>query len=90
MPNTGRVSNLRVTGDAFGNAFEGDVITVYVNGVATALSCTVNGSGKCENVTESVGVTQGDELGATVTGNGPVTMSMELCLSGVGGCRRNP
>jgi len=89
MPNAGRVRTLRVTGNDISDAPEGSVITVYVNGNPTALSCTVGATGKCQDLGHSVGVRAGDELGATATvpGYGSVTLSLEVCLSDAGnGC----
>ena len=89
MPNSGYVRNLRVTGDAFGNALEGSVITVYLNGSPTALSCTVSATGICQDEANTVKVKPGDELGATFLAPNAdeMTMSLEVCLSDNGtGC----
>lgn len=89
MPSRGHVRNLRVTGDSGGNALEGTVITVYVNSAPTALSCTVDATGTCQDDVHVVGVRPGNELGATfaATGATGITMSLEVCLSnGVNGC----
>lgn len=84
MPYRGRMRNLRLTGDYAENALEGSVITVYVNGSPTALSCTVDTSGTCQDNAHTVGVRPGDELGATFTVNTQkgtgMTMSLAVCF----------
>jgi hypothetical protein len=91
MPSAGHVRNLRVTGDGVGNALEGSVVTVYLNGSPTLLACTVGAAGTCRDAVDIVRAKPGDELGATFQAPGPgidnMTMSLEVCLSDRGnGC----
>jgi hypothetical protein len=68
---------------------EGSVITVYLNGSPTALSCTVSTTGICQDEANTVKVKPGDELGATFLAPNAdeMTMSLEVCLSDNGtGC----
>jgi hypothetical protein len=67
IPSHGNIRNLRVTGGYGANAESGSVVTVYVNGSPTALSCTVGTAGTCENQTDSIKVKAGDEVSATFT-----------------------
>ncbi|MGA2857025.1 MAG: hypothetical protein ABSE40_09155 [Candidatus Sulfotelmatobacter sp.] len=64
MPSAGTLMNLRVTDDATN---QGSVATVYVNGTATALTCTEDSSGKCSDTTHGIEVQAGDEVEATYT-----------------------
>jgi hypothetical protein len=67
MPSNGNLGNLRVTGGYDSKAEQGSVITVYVNGSATALSCTVGAAGTCVDQANKVPVNTGDEVSATFT-----------------------
>lgn len=64
MPSAGTLLYLRVTDDV---AEQGSVITVYVNGQATALTCAVSSTGKCSDTSHKVSVKAGDEVAATYT-----------------------
>jgi hypothetical protein len=60
MPSAGTLQNLRVL-----TASEGAVVTVYINGSASALTCTIPGNGftpgsKCSDTTHTVSVSAGD------------------------------
>ena len=59
MPLACTVSALRVKLSTAGNIKDGRVITLYKNGSATALSCTL-ASGACTDLTHSVSVVIGD------------------------------
>jgi hypothetical protein len=91
VPSQGKLRNLRVTGGYDFNAEPGSVITVYINGSPTALSCTVGAGGTCGDQTDAVTVRAGDEMSATFTAPDSTTaemnMSFEVCLSKHGtGC----
>jgi hypothetical protein len=64
MPSAGTLLNLQVADDA-SNA--GSVATVYVNGLATSLTCTETSNGKCSDTTHRISVLAGDEVAATYT-----------------------
>src|SRR5215471_10153219 len=65
MPSAGILQNLHVTGGGFAGPGEGSTVTIYVNGSATPLTCTVDVSGKCADKTHRVSVSAADEVSAT-------------------------
>lgn len=67
IPSKGILQILRVTGGPEFGPGEGSVITVFVNGAPTSLSCTVDSSEKCADTTHKVRVYGGDEVSATFT-----------------------
>lgn len=66
MPTRGQLGNLSVTGSYTANAETGTMVTVYVNGSPTALTCMVASGGKCQDVVDHVLVNAGDEVGAVL------------------------
>jgi hypothetical protein len=64
LPNSGTLVNLHVVDDATN---QGSVITIYVNGNATRLTCTENTSGRCMNTNALIQVKAGDQVAATYT-----------------------
>jgi hypothetical protein len=80
IPSHGNLRNLRVTGSYTASAEKGSIVTVYLNGSPTALSCTVGNAGTCEDDTNSVMVKAGDEVSATFTApdaSGQMIMALE-------------
>ena len=79
-PSTGTLQNLRVTGGYSSGAGLGTTVTVYVNSYPTALTCTINSTGKCSDTTHRVNVQAGAEVAATLTQavSDPVEMQMSL------------
>jgi hypothetical protein len=80
MPSTGTLQNLRVTGGYSAGAGLGTTVTIYVNSYPTALTCTINSTGKCSDTTHKVNVQPGAEVAATLTQvvSDPVEMQMSL------------
>ena len=79
MPSAGTLQNLRVTGGAIKGATPGSSATVYVNGTATALTCTVSTSGTCADAIHKVTVKAGNEVAATYSsGDGSMDMIMSF------------
>jgi hypothetical protein len=81
MPSAGTLQNLHVTIESGVFVGGGGVLTIYVNGESTDLSCTGDASGKCSDTTHTISVNAGDEVGATYT-PGPglnlgITVSLE-------------
>jgi len=80
MPSAGTLLNLRVTDDP---SNQGSSVTIYVNGKATALTCTEGTSGKCSDTKHKIRVKAGDEAAATYTSstgnltNAGMIMSLE-------------
>lgn len=64
MPSGGTLQKLQVVDDA---ANQGSTVIVYVNGQATALTCTENALGRCTNTTARIHVRSGDQVAATYT-----------------------
>jgi hypothetical protein len=55
----------------------GSVATIYVNGSATDMTCTVGTSGKCADTTHKVSVHAGDEVAGTIA----ITSGTEVLVS---------
>ena len=79
MPSAGTLQNLHVTGGYDNAPGSGSVVTVYVNGSATDMTCTVGTSGKCADTTHKVSVHAGDEVAGTIalTSGAEVLVSLE-------------
>ena len=67
MPSGGVLQNMRVAGAWAPKANVGGVAAVWVNGVSTALTCTVEESGTCSDSVHTVRVNAGDAVAATFT-----------------------
>lgn len=69
VPATGKshIGNLQVTGGYGASAEAGSVVTVYVNGSPTAVTCTVGSGGTCSDHTHRAVVNAGDEMSAAFT-----------------------
>lgn len=63
MPSSGTLMNLQ----AAGGAAAGDMVTVYVNGAATPVSCTLDMSLSCSNTIDTLPVNAGDLVGVAYT-----------------------
>jgi hypothetical protein len=80
MGSAGTLQNLRLANGRERDLTPGSVATVYLNGTATALACTVSASSTCVDSMHKVTVKAGDLVAATYSapdGNLDMIMSLE-------------
>jgi hypothetical protein len=79
MPSGGLLQNLLVKGVGLKSS-EGAVLTVFVNGLSTDMTCTVDTSETCSDTVHTVSVKAGDIVAATYLPGASNELAMAVSL----------
>jgi hypothetical protein len=80
MPSAGVLQNLRAVGGTTERTGQEGVLTIYVNGVSSSLTCTIDASGVCSDTTNTVSVNAGDSVAAVYVPGPDLSLTMSASV----------